>query len=57
MPEPQICLEVIDCDAVVTVSSSLLAEAEPVTQEETMQTMQPAQLERSEVIDRASVFL
>ena len=57
VPEPQVRLEVIDCDAVVTVSSSLLAEAEPVTQEETMQTMQPAQLERPKVMDRASVFL
>ena len=54
MPEPQVRLEVIDCDAVVTVSSSFLAEAEPVQQE---QTMQPAQLERPKVMDRASMFL
>ena len=56
-PEPQVRLEVIDCDAVVTVSSSLLAEAEPVTQEEILQTMQPTQSERPEVMDRASMFL
>ena len=39
-PEPQICVDVIDCDAVITISSSLLAAAEPL---QTVQSLQPAQ--------------
>ena len=49
----------IDCDAVVTISSSLLADAEPgqlaqPTQQE--ESMEPAQSELPEVMDRASFF-
>lgn len=55
-PELQVRLEVTDCDAVVTVSSSFLAEAEsaqPVP-EENMELVQSGQ---PEVMDRASEFL
>ena len=53
-------MDVIDCDAVVTILSSLLADVEPgqssqlVQQEE---SMEPAQSEQPEVMDRASAFL
>ena len=57
VPEPQVRLKVFDCDAVFTVSSSLLPEAKPVEPLQQEQTMQPAQLERLEVMDRASMFL
>ncbi len=62
-PEPQVRLDVIDCDEVVTVSSSLLAEielaelAQPIPQPVQEESMEPRQSKRPEVMDRASMFL